>query len=1238
MTMLPSDRYLCSLLGLTEEEFQVFQAEARQYLKENPIEGPIAGLETGTILAIVSIALSVGATALSLLLRPSVPDTRGPGQIQRGESIDDPIITNQSFAPRFGFDSVQNVVKIGSTIPLVYGKKFEVSGANVGGIRINMPIIWSQMLSFGTSQMLRGVFLASESEIENFDADLWAIGSNVLKGYKFSNDTQTEAAARVSVYVSKDGGAIIESDRVFGRSGLKDRRSNGGGSSSSSSTGEVFKVQLGASQTETSAFSAVHTPSSSTVFGVYGFIGNDLAYKVNPVIQAGCKLQTKSLSSGEVRPKCPYDEGRISRRLKDINHFSGFSGIFKKNNTAITANGNLTLAKGDTVTYKLFDESEKLVKFREGDSDTDEFSQDVASSVASRQTQYDQNLVIGEVYKIGSALGVLTSRTDDVFRSEAENITGVEQSVEAVFTIVENGECFGYTESHLKGRHTGSDVILKIDTISAGNVQRAVATNKGHILRYAQAIVTNTRPCHVTEIGIDSKVGGRIGGLCNFVDAKTFQEADNLMCEAQNSTDTEDLESTTYQSSTVNVSFTRFSCFTVQYKGAGPDATDDWNDSGEVLAISSETQQSVFNFIRFEFQDQKTRIFRLSPLSGFEVRNKTSGRILRLNANGDYNHLALPSATWGSNTFLAFKGTIVTAPDHNTFRSQFNEGDSALQTDYTKLRRRTGDADGEVKELEALFSPGNGYGTNGTFTDVATIVNTGSGSGATLDITTNSMGQVETVAINDKGSGYLPLQTLTVNQSDIGGSGMGVGFSCTIFEIGEENTLAYKGLPTVDTNTGSGYGSYVDDFLKLAEDFVYEEIDTSADAGPEHRVSYVNEIVKNQTGTYADMSLVGVNIRSSNEWTQFTQFSGYINGGIKTRSLADYTSGPTFNPTDTTIFHFPDVLLDLMTNARYGMGDFVKDQMIDLPGFKQANDWCTSRSYHFNGVVADLVNVRQYAADLAATHLLFFAEINGQFTLKPALPVSGATFVAADIKGLFTVGNILEDSYQVEYLNPEDREPIEVSVTYREERASGDTDSEGLFGLVREVLVKEAGYAPLETVQLDMTDYCTQRQHAIDAAKFIIRMRRLTDHIVRFKVTHESVYNNIAPGDYINVAMDATEYSDFSNGVVTGAGDLVTSEAFADGSYSVFAWDPSSGSDPSVQTLVVTGSGTRATPTGIIFTEIKSSQESRTYQVEQITASQDGTFTIEALHMPVTGAGVPLVADGFDTAGNWTIT
>ena len=188
MNMLPSDRYLCSLLGITEDEFIEFQAAARQHLKDNPIEGPVAG-EPVTTLAIISLVLSVGSTALSFLLRPSVPEQKTPGQIRTSAITDDPVLTNQSFAPRYGFDSVQNVVKLGSTIPLVYGSR-EVSGTNVGGVRLNMPVIWSQMLSFGTSQMLRSVFLASEADIESFDNDLWAVGSNLLKGYKFDSNLQ----------------------------------------------------------------------------------------------------------------------------------------------------------------------------------------------------------------------------------------------------------------------------------------------------------------------------------------------------------------------------------------------------------------------------------------------------------------------------------------------------------------------------------------------------------------------------------------------------------------------------------------------------------------------------------------------------------------------------------------------------------------------------------------------------------------------------------------------------------------------------------------------------------------------------------------------------------------------------------------------------------------------------------------------------------------------------------------
>ena len=420
MTMLPSDRYLCSLLGLTEEEFQSFQADARQYLKDNPIEGPVAGGDPVTLtLAIVSAVLSVGATVASMLLRPSVPDTGRPRDIKRTENIDDPVITNQSFSPRYGFDSVQNVVKIGSTVPLVYANR-SVGGVKVGGVRVNMPLVWSQMLSFGTSQMLRAVFLAGEGEIGGFDNDLWAVGSNLLKNYKYTTNAATQIAARATIYASLDTGAIREVDRVFGRSGINDRRANGGGSSATSPNFQVFKCHTGSTPSETVSFSSVHTPSSSTTFGVYSLIGNDLAFKVNPVVRPGVKVNQRAQSGSNFEVRCPKDGPQIAMRRKFRYNYSSFSGIIKKNGSSVS--GTQSLAVGDDVTYVLLAESEKQITFSE--NNTFELSKDVASSVASRQTYYDQNLIIGEIYKIGSAIGVCTSRnpSDGVFRSEADEV------------------------------------------------------------------------------------------------------------------------------------------------------------------------------------------------------------------------------------------------------------------------------------------------------------------------------------------------------------------------------------------------------------------------------------------------------------------------------------------------------------------------------------------------------------------------------------------------------------------------------------------------------------------------------------------------------------------------------------------------------------------------------------------------------------------------------------------------
>ena len=265
--------------------------------------------------------------------------------------------------------------------------------------------------------------------------------------------------------------------------------------------------------------------------------------------------------------------------------------------------------------------------------------------------------------------------------------------------------------------------------------------------------------------------------------------------------------------------------------------------------------------------------------------------------------------------------------------------------------------------------------------------------------------------------------------------------------------------------------------------------------------------------------------------------------------------------------------------------------------------------------------------------LLIFGEADGKFFLKPAL-----SFSPVQIKGLFTAGNILENSFNLQYFDAEERLPIQVSIKYREERSNSSTQSPGLFPLEREILIREATTDDTETVEkVDVTDYATSRAHAIDAAKFIIRMRRVPTHAVKFQTTYEGLVAALQPGDYINFALDTTFYDEFNNGAVTPDGTLVSTKGLTDGTYTVIAWNGTSGSLPTDQQLVVTDNGTKATPTGVVFSVKNSTSQVRTYQIESITPDEEGSFTIEAVHMPTDANGFLQLVSNWDSTEAWVI-
>jgi hypothetical protein len=62
-SLLPSDKYLASMLGLTDEEYSWFKAEVRKRSAEAPEPAVVAGT-CCLVIAIVNLVVSVGLTVV----------------------------------------------------------------------------------------------------------------------------------------------------------------------------------------------------------------------------------------------------------------------------------------------------------------------------------------------------------------------------------------------------------------------------------------------------------------------------------------------------------------------------------------------------------------------------------------------------------------------------------------------------------------------------------------------------------------------------------------------------------------------------------------------------------------------------------------------------------------------------------------------------------------------------------------------------------------------------------------------------------------------------------------------------------------------------------------------------------------------------------------------------------------------------------------------------------------------
>ncbi len=610
IVLLPQDREIIDITGMSEEQYRWFVRQCILYSKPKPGEPVAFELVTFAVTLIVGALLSAAAALLSP--KPTT-DERTPAEESKTEGQD--IIRRDRFAPKSGFDSFQNVVDVGSVIPVVYAKREIVDGKQYGGIRVNTNLLWSQLLSVGGGQMFRGVFMVGEGAPDLL-FEQTAFGNNVLGSYDLGRNLQ---AGRLTMYYAPSGGRITSDEYILGVVPAKDVGNK--------ANNDVYSIE-GANNQLGPDFCQTLQPSNQRQFGLYSHIGNNMGYKIGEDFRP--RTQWQARSDGEYERQ--MDNQRLALGQKQSITFTTRAGITGASNTTTSVN------VGDVLDYLIDRSSEGDRVFTQtgngagGQKPAELNNSDVGSSIASLQRTYDEDINVGDLYRIGSALAICTERTTDPFVSDFD-VTGNGTSVTAKFQVTQSGVISTWTTATL----TPSESAEK---------QGALATRAAQIFKIAIGSFSIERPARVIEVGIKSTVGAKASGLINFNSLKTEEDYNGDFCpdgsyqayvdaEYVGGSDDGVARDESYRSEISPGKYSsaenRYSFFRISYRDI--DATD-YVELSSLYGIRSQTSSAVFNYFRLEFPSPKRRDIRLTPVSGWEVRNNyATGNLYVLDAH-----------------------------------------------------------------------------------------------------------------------------------------------------------------------------------------------------------------------------------------------------------------------------------------------------------------------------------------------------------------------------------------------------------------------------------------------------------------------------------------------------------------------------------------------------------------------------------------------------------------------------
>lgn len=1231
LPLLPYEKQLADAIGVTIDEYKKFKAEvlirSRKRAPEYDHIPDIVNDPTGGILTSIVVGLVLSAISYAITPKPKAADNeqKEAKQLVELESTEG----RRRFNNTQGFDSVQGLASLGQVIPVLFGKYFRGSdGENYGGIYASPQLIWSRMFSYGSHQGFKGLYMVGEVTMElqsktrqyNLPIQGISIGQAPL---------QSLHESQYAVYFNSAYplGRITIPDFVWGTRGFPP-------TGDPEINNDIFTCPTNRGAIDT-GFCMTYTPTNNTEFGCYGTVPNGTAYKHNFRVVSFISKDGPDDPSGKIlsdRRKIAGRDGEVrgAGMLGNGRGYSPMMGVLRLNGSQpMGALVKQPVNINDTCDFVIRGYQYTDTNLGLNIKDTKGGANDINNAINNMREAADDALQVGESFMMGRTIWQVIRRSGGV------NGVWVKGGPDITVTLRMREHTGGPATQQI-GVVGNAGIGLRpyprggsIGVTSEGNPDLLskesgwIGTEFWNLCRFSLGVVRNQRPTGVTEIGIQSNVWGKLEGMCNFgslIRPAELRDFDN--------------EGVPVQSGTTNQYIKRTSVFTLQMRAVNLEASDEelpWVGTLMRFCVTGSTPQDQFNFIRIQSNGIPRQMeFRFVPKNGTDLGQYSppNERIYRLNAKtGALMSETVNVGNYGTFTF-SMVGDVTTA-EAIAFNAEMATGGTEASTRTINVPtsanyiRNDPQYRGEIQTICCqVLGPAP---PGGTYQGQFLVYNT-AGESFMMQLTATAIaaplafqqywGRSYAWTITS----WIPNVT-TVEQ----GTWRAGDIVARRFQRSNMNSEAQHfsrnnpeseirmywqiGSTAIRTIYIPASGNRIFEFKSQYGDVShYSEFSRSSDTGPEHRISYVNESIATQVPPNYPLTTVGLALRSSRQIKAVAQLNCWMPDGIRVRRTADGSDGPSNL--------FTDLIYYLLVNKNGGLGTITNDQWIDLESFKETSRFLEANRLYFDGAVEQRVNLRAYATQLAPYFLCNFVIAAGKFAMTPAIPVSSSGAISpssVSIAAIFNKGNIIEGSYQLDYLDRSERLPLKAIVQYR-------VNPKYKAPITASVVVREIDTDNVQNPEetFDLSGFCTSRAHALLAAKYLIAVRRLVDHTITFQTLPNEL--SLAPGQYIKVYSENMPPTGANIAAIDSTtGKLVSPTPFDDGTHEVALYNRK---DPELQKVdleIKDGHVVDERFYGALFSTWLPGVIEDVYMVEELNLDEEGLVTITASHFPMNG-------------------